>query len=67
MKNELLLIPAVILIIGGFIFLKGFQSNLSLIDILTIFILSIIFLIGSSLVCASLIISIDKIFDYFIK
>jgi hypothetical protein len=65
MKRDIIIIPFVILAIAVFIFIKGFQSNMQLTEILSIFFMFTCFLAGAFLICASLIISIYKIFCYF--
>ena len=67
MRSDFIIVPSVILVTGAFIFIKGFQNNLPLMEIITIFILFTGFLIGFSLLCASIAISINKIISYFIK
>lgn len=64
MKIDYLVIPSVILISGIFIFIKGFQSNLPLMEIMTIFLLFTGFLIIFSVICASIAVSIDRIITY---
>ena len=67
MKSDYLIIPGVILVTGLFIFAKGFQNNLPLTEIITIFIMFTGFLTGFSLLCASLILALNKILSYFIQ
>jgi len=65
MKYENLMIPIVVLASGIFIFVKGFQNNFPLTETTTIFLLFISFLIGFSILCATIAISIKKIFEFF--
>jgi hypothetical protein len=55
MKNDLKITLAIFSVVGIFIFIKGFQDNLSILDIFTIFVTFIIFSIGFALLTASLI------------
>lgn len=54
MRNDLKIILVVFLIIGGFIFVRGFQSNLGIFDIITIFATFICFVVGFSLLTTSI-------------
>lgn len=67
MKKDLITIAATISAFGIFIFIKGFQNDMPLNEIISIFVLFSGFLTGSSLICVSLIISIDKILVYIIS
>ncbi len=67
MKKDLLTIVATLSAFGIFIFIKGFQNNMPLNEIISIFFLFSCFLTISSLLCVSLIISVDKILVYIIS
>jgi hypothetical protein len=54
----------IFLIIGSFIFLKGFQSNLDLLSITMIYAMFIGYLIGITLVSTWLVKFMDWIFKY---
>ena len=67
MKNDLKITLAIFSVVGIFIFIKGFQDNLSILDIFTIFVTFIIFSIGFALLTASLIDSISWILTSLFK
>lgn len=67
MKNDLKITLAIFSVVGTFIFIKGFQDNLSILDIFTIFVTFIIFSIGFALLTASLIDSISWILTSLFK
>ncbi len=55
MNTDLKIISTIFLVAGIFIFIKGFQSNLGIIDIFTILAMFIGFLIGFTLLTALII------------
>ena len=67
MKNDLKITLAIFSVVGIFIFIKGFQDNLSILDIFTIFVTFIIFSISFALLTASLIDSISWILTSLFK
>jgi hypothetical protein len=67
MKNDLKITLAIFSVVGIFIFIKGFQDNLSILDISTIFVTFIIFSVGFALLTASIIDTISWILTSLFK
>lgn len=67
MKNDSKMILTIFLAAGTFIFIKGSQDNLGIIDILTIFVTFVGFVIGFTLLTASIINFISWISAIFFK
>jgi hypothetical protein len=54
MRNDLKIILVIFLVTGEFVIIRGFQNNLGIMDIITIYIIFISFLIGFALITASI-------------
>jgi len=54
MRSDFIVILVIFLVIGEFTFIKGFQNNLQILDIVTIFVTFIGFLIAFALLTASI-------------
>ena len=67
MQKDVIIILGIISILGEFIFIKGFQSHLGVVEIFTIFTITIWFMLTYSLICTSIINSMDWIFNYLLK
>lgn len=52
MRDDFKVILIMFLVLGEFIFIKGFQSNLEIMDIITIFVTLIAFLISFAMLTA---------------
>lgn len=67
MKNNIIELIVIIAIIGVFIFIKGFQSNMEISEILSIFVMFSGFILVSTLICTSLMFSINRVLTYCIN
>lgn len=54
MRNDFKIILVIFLVMGEFIFIKGFQNNLGIMDIITIYTLFICFIISFTFLTASI-------------
>ncbi len=52
MRNDFIIILVIFLVIGEFTFIRGLQSNLNILDIITIFVTFISFLISFAMLTA---------------
>jgi len=67
MRNDFIVILVIFLVIGEFTFIRGFQNNLQISDILTIFVTFIIFLVAFALLTTSIANVVGRILNILFK